>query len=127
MVYWNLKSTYNSAMRGTMDDIRRKLGQRIRELRKSAGITQEELGEKSSLSYKFIGELERGQVNVSIDSIARIAEALGVKIGDLFSKEKIPVQKILIKEESPLSKLSSQDLQLIKKALRILNRIFSKV
>lgn len=114
-----------------MKDIKRNtrnvLGERIRELRKSAGITQEELGEKAELSYKFIGELERGQVNVSLDSIARIAEALGVKIGDLFSKEKIPVQRIVIKEKSPLSKLSSQELQFIKKTLRLLNRTFSKV
>ncbi|MBM4136004.1 MAG: helix-turn-helix transcriptional regulator [Nitrospira sp.] len=114
-------------MRGMMNNIRKELGERIRELRKIAGITQEELGEKSELSYKFIGELERGQVNVSVDSIARIADALGVKIGDLFFKEKIPVQKILIKEKSPLSKFSPQDLQLIKKALRLLNRTFSKV
>ncbi len=110
-----------------MDNIRKKLGERLRELRKSAGITQEELGEKAELSYKFIGELERGQVNVSLDSIVRITDALEVKIGDLFSKEKIPVQKVLVKEKSPLSKFSSKDLQLIKKALRLLNRTFSKV
>jgi transcriptional regulator with XRE-family HTH domain len=114
-------------MRGIMHNSRKELGQRIRELRKTAGITQEELGEKAELSYKFIGELERGQVNVSLDSIARIAQALGVKIVDLFSKEKIPVQKIVIKERSPLSKFSPQDLQLIKKTLRLLNRTFSKV
>jgi len=114
-------------MKDTTDGIRKKLGERIRELRKSAGITQEELGEKAELNYKFIGELERGQVNVSLDSIARIADAIGVKIGDIFSKEKIPVQKTLVKEKSPLSKLSPQDLQLIKKTLRLLNRTFSKV
>ena len=114
-------------MKDVKNNSRKELGERIRELRKSAGITQEELGEKSALSYKFIGELERGQVNISIDSLVRIAAALGVEIGDLFSKEKIPVQKITVKEKSPLSKFSPQDLQLIKKALRILNRTFSKV
>jgi len=127
MVYCTCKSTYNSVMKDIKRNTRNVLGERIRELRKSAGITQEELGEKAELSYKFIGELERGQVNVSLDSIARIAEALGVKIGDLFSKEKIPVQRIVIKEKSPLSKLSSQELQFIKKTLRLLNRTFSKV
>lgn len=127
MVYCTCKSTYNSVMKDIKRNTRNVLGERIRELRKSAGITQEQLGEKAELSYKFIGELERGQVNVSLDSIARIAEALGVKIGDLFSKEKIPVQRIVIKEKSPLSKLSSQELQFIKKTLRLLNRTFSKV
>jgi len=115
------------SIRRIRDDMRKKLGERIRELRKSIGITQEELGEKAELNYKFIGELERGQVNVSLDSIVRIADALEVKIGDLFSKEKIPVLKITVKEKTPLSKLSSQDLHLIKKALRLLNRTFSRV
>ena|SRR4030065_1184715 len=114
-------------MKGMTGNARKELGARIRELRKSAGFTQEELGEKADLNYKFIGELERGQVNVSLDSIVRIAEALGVKTGDLFSAEKIPLQKVLIEEKSPLSKFSSQDLHLIKKALRLLNRAFSKI
>ena len=114
-------------MKGVTGGVRKELGARIRELRKSAGFTQEELGEQADLNYKFIGELERGQVNVSLDSLVRIAGALGVKIGDLLSKEKVPVQKIVIKEKSPLVKFSSQDLHLIKKALRLLNRAFSKV
>ncbi|MEK7846636.1 MAG: helix-turn-helix domain-containing protein [Nitrospinota bacterium] len=73
----------------------------------------------------------RGDVNVSLDSLVKIAEALGVKIGDLFSKEKIPVQKVFVeifpKKKNLFSKLSHQDIQLIKKTLRILNRAFSKV
>lgn len=73
---------------------------------------------------KELGELERGQVNVSLDSIVRIAEALGVKIGDLFSKEKIPVQNTIVKEKNPLFRLSPSDLRLIKKSLRLLNRTF---
>jgi transcriptional regulator with XRE-family HTH domain len=127
MVYCMEKTAYNSSMRVTRDNIRQELGQRIRDLRKTAGITQEELGEKAELSYKFIGEIERGQVNVSLDSIVRIGDALGVKIGDLFSKERIPIRKIVIKEKSPSVKYSPQDLLLIKKALRILSRAFSKV
>ena len=114
-------------MKGMTGNVRKELGARIRELRKTAGLTQEELGEKADLNYKFIGELERGQVNVSLDSLVRITGALGIKIGDLFSKEKVPVQKIVIKERSPLSKFSSQEFQLIKKALRLLNRAFSKI
>jgi len=126
-VYYTQKTAYNSAMKDMREDIRKRLGMRIREMRKSAGITQEELGERASLNYKFIGELERGRVNVGLDSIARIAGALGVKIGDLFSKEKVSVQKVLVKEKNPLSQFSSRDLDLIKKSLRLLNRAFSKI
>jgi hypothetical protein len=64
---------------------------------------------------------------VSFDSLVRIVNALSVMIGDLFPSETAMSQKILIKEKSPLSKLSSQDIQNIKHALRLLNRVFAKV
>ena len=99
-----------------MNNIRKGLGKRIRTLRKLKTFTQEELGETAGLSYKFIGEMERGIVNPSLDSLVRIANALGVKVGDLFPRE-----------VDIFPQFSSQDLQLIKKALRILNRAFSKV
>ena len=71
------------------------MGTRIRELRRSGGFTQEKLGEKAGLNYKFIGELERGQVNVSLDSLAKIAEALMVKVGDLFLRREFSFRKFL--------------------------------
>ena len=108
-------------------ETRKKLGERIREFRKSAGLTQEELGEKASLNYKFIGELERGRVNVSLDSLAKIASALDVNPGRFFAKDKIPVRQSTVKEKNPLSKLSSRDLRLIKKSLQLLSKTFRYV
>ena len=99
-----------------MHNIRKGLGKRIRTLRKLKTLTQEELGEKAGLSYKFIGEIERGVVNLSLDSLVKIATALNVKAGDLFPRE-----------VDIFPQFSTQDLQLIKKALRLLDRTFSKV
>ena len=62
---------------------RRIVGQKIRAYRKQAGLSQEKLAEKASLSYKYLGEVERGDVNVSLDSLMRIAKALKVKLRDL--------------------------------------------
>jgi transcriptional regulator with XRE-family HTH domain len=62
---------------------RRIVGQKIRAYRKQAGLSQEKLAEKASLSYKYLGEVERGYVNVSLDSLMRIAKALGVCMHDL--------------------------------------------
>jgi transcriptional regulator with XRE-family HTH domain len=62
---------------------RRIVGQKIRAYRKEAGLSQEKLAEKASLSYKYLGEVERGVVNISLDSLMRIAKALKVKINDL--------------------------------------------
>ncbi len=106
---------------------RKKLGDRIRELRKAAGITQEELGERASLNYKFIGELERGRVNVSLDSLVKLASALDVTPGSFFPKDKYPVLPLPVKDKNPLSKLSARDLRLIKMALQLLSKTFRNV
>lgn len=46
-------------------------------------MAQERLGERSGLSGKFIGEVERGEKSISIDSLYRVAEALAVPLGHL--------------------------------------------
>jgi len=107
---------------------RKALGKRIRVIRELKGLSQEELGEKASLSYKYLGELERGNVNVSFDSLLKIAHALEMPVGDLFKKgADDSLIKITVKEKSPLSKLSKEDLQTVKKSITLLNRIFAKV
>ena len=60
--------------------VRKFLGQRLRELRKGKGFSQERLGERASLSGKFIGEVERGEKSISIDSLYRVSVALGVPL-----------------------------------------------
>lgn len=58
---------------------------RIRELRKSAGLTQTELGEKVGLHQTQIGNLENGGRNLTFEWARRIAKALGVHFADLLS------------------------------------------
>lgn len=62
---------------------RRIVGQNIRVYRRLAGWSQEQLAEKADLTYKFLGEVERGYENISLDSLARIAKALKIKMRDL--------------------------------------------
>ena len=63
--------------------VRKFLGQRIRELRKQRRLSQARLGDSSSLSGKFIGEVERGEKSISIDSLYNVSVALGVPLGHL--------------------------------------------
>lgn len=58
--------------------VRSALGARLRALRKERGLSQEKLGQRSRLSGKFIGEVERGEKSISIDSLHGVAEALEV-------------------------------------------------
>lgn len=60
------------------------LGNRIRKYRKSKGYTQEVLSAKCNLHPTYIGQIERGEKNPSIESIYKICQALDLKITDLF-------------------------------------------
>ena len=67
-----------------MKDIRILYGEKLKDFRKKQGLSQEELGFKSSLHRTYISEVERGRRNISIVNIARIAKALGLPIKDFF-------------------------------------------
>lgn len=58
---------------------RLRLGEKIRKLRLDMDISQEELGFRSKVHRTYIGAIERGEQNVSVDSLHRIARALKVK------------------------------------------------
>jgi len=64
--------------------IKKQRGQRIAELRKANGLTQEKLAEKAEYSVEFISFVERGIHAPSIEGCERIANALGIKLKDLF-------------------------------------------
>lgn len=67
-----------------MGEARARLGDRVKRLRSLQQKTQEDVAEGAGLSYKFIGEVERGVANPSVDTLERLAHALGVRLADLF-------------------------------------------
>lgn len=70
--------------------LRRAFGQRLRELRRASRLSQERLGEHARLSGKFVGEVERGEKSVSLDSLAGIAAALAVTVRELVGPAATP-------------------------------------
>ena len=65
-------------------DICRKFGNRVRELRITQGLSQEILAQKSGLHRTYIGSIERGERNISLENIQKIAQALNCTICQLF-------------------------------------------
>lgn len=59
-------------------------GERIRTFRSRQGLSQEEFAHKVGLDRTYIGGVERGERNVSLDNIHRIAAALEVPASELF-------------------------------------------
>jgi transcriptional regulator with XRE-family HTH domain len=67
------------------DEAAAALGSRVRELRRERGLTLKELGREAGLSHPFLSQLERGLARPSVTSVERIAEALGVPVGGLWT------------------------------------------
>jgi len=58
----------------------------MRHYRKQAHLTQEQLAEKADLHHNFIGEVERGNMEISLTSMLKIAKALQIKVRDLIGE-----------------------------------------
>lgn len=61
-------------------------GKVIQELRINIGYSQEKLGEKANLHRTYIGMIERGEKNISLLNIKKIASALNISLVELFKK-----------------------------------------
>jgi transcriptional regulator with XRE-family HTH domain len=68
-------------------DLKKLIGERVRQLREERGISsQEKLGELAQdLHRTFIGRVERGETNISIENLGAIADALGVSLAEFFA------------------------------------------
>lgn len=64
--------------------INTQFGFRIVELRKKAGISQDELAFRSNIHRAYMGTIERGEKSVTLNTVEKIATGLGVKVKDLF-------------------------------------------
>ncbi len=70
-----------------MATVQKEFGNRLREIRQEQLLTQEELAHMAGLNRTYIGDIERGEKNITLVSMSRLAKALGVKIRDLFDWE----------------------------------------
>jgi transcriptional regulator with XRE-family HTH domain len=61
-------------------------GDNMRRLRREQGISQEKLADLAGLHRTYVGSVERGERNISIDNMERLAIALGVTVADLVSE-----------------------------------------
>ena len=66
-------------------DICKRFGLKIRKLRTMRGLSQEMLAEKAKLHRTYIGGVERGERNISLVNIEKLAVALGVTVESIMS------------------------------------------
>lgn len=102
-----------------------RVGKNIREKRKDKGLTQEELAEKADINPKFLGKVERAETNVSLLTLAKICDALGISICELVAFTSMD------KELLRLGELSSEIWKLVKhkdkKMIQLSIKVFKKI
>jgi len=67
-----------------MDDLRKKFGQRLKQLRAQKGLTQESLAEKANIHRTYPSKLENGLRGATLDTIERLANVLEVEPHEFF-------------------------------------------
>ena len=73
-----------------MRELNRQVGERVRHLRKLKGFTQEGLADASGLNRAHLGEIERGEVDVTILTLHKIGRGLKVKVSSLVKDITLP-------------------------------------
>jgi transcriptional regulator with XRE-family HTH domain len=68
------------------NDILHLFGKKVRRLRLDKGFSQEKLAEKTGFHRTYIGMIERGERNISLKNIHRLASCLDINIASLFSE-----------------------------------------
>ena len=104
------KHLYNYVRSDTTNMDYEKLGDNIRNYREQQGFTQEKLAELSNISEKHLSKIERGKINIKIDTLVNIADALGTSVDKLLLDASSYVEPDYISQITyHLSKLSRKD------------------
>jgi transcriptional regulator with XRE-family HTH domain len=103
-----------------LTDVRARFGAALREWRTRQHLTQEQLAERSGLSYKFIGEVERGVGNPTLVTMAQLAEALGVPLMSL-------VGAVDSGQSSQDYRVSKRDLQVVREAVASIGALVDQI
>lgn len=71
-------------MANNHEEIRKKLGRVLVELRKARGISQQQICEYTGLSQKYVSDIENGKRNLGLDTIVMLTNYYNISIGDFF-------------------------------------------
>lgn len=71
----------------TSDHLQQEFGERIRNLRKRKGLSQEEFSFECNLDRTYVSQVEQGRRNISLQNIKAMADALDISMGELFASD----------------------------------------
>jgi transcriptional regulator with XRE-family HTH domain len=75
--------TQTSQIDGSRPDLQTRFGEKLREARHKAKLTQAALAESAGLTQQYVAKIEAGQINPTFATMAAVARVLGTEIGDM--------------------------------------------
>jgi len=90
-----------------------KIGERIRNLRESSSLTQEELADRAGLTKGFISQIERDLTSISLDSLFQILKAMDENISDFFRETSVEKIVYQAKDRVPIEKEGIENFELL--------------
>ncbi|MGD7052939.1 helix-turn-helix domain-containing protein [Sutcliffiella horikoshii] len=103
------------------------VGSRIRDIRKGRGYTQEELADKIGIQNSYIGGIERGERNISLLTLEKIANGLDVAEREFFNFSKVDVSNNIFEKQQAINILISSLQNMSLEEILLINKIFSDV
>lgn len=97
-----------------IDDVKQRVGARVRELREAEGLSQEQLAQAAGLSRPYVGALERGEQGAGLEVLGKLAQALRVPPARLLDEDP-PTRK---NPDEPAERLGRQVAALAKGATK---------
>ena len=76
--------------------IRQRFGERFKELRLATGVSQEAFADKCGFARSYMSRIERGLANPSLDAVEALADALGVKVSELFIEPPVIISSVQV-------------------------------
>ncbi len=96
------------------------IGERLRKLRKEQGLSQEELAHKAFLHPTYIGQLERGEKNPTVETVEKVANALQISLADLFRFSTTNENDVIDQLMVQLHSISKEDQETLMKVVSVL-------
>ncbi len=101
----------------------------IREIRKKKKLTQDELAERSKLQTSFLAGVERGERNITLQTLEKIIDGLEINVGTIFNYDSINIEDQYLDKKEVLDLLdnilNSKSEQEIKLIYKITKEIFT--
>ena len=102
-------------------EVQKRVGKRIRALRECRQLTQEALSHEAGFTQKYLGEVERGTGNITLELLTKLAAALGVSLASIMENDHEQPQSELIAEINRMAlRLSERDTKTVYRLVKML-------